>query len=269
MPAMTAAPNILVFDSGLGGLTVFREVVSARPDARFVYAADDAFFPYGRQDEAELVERVLEVMGDLIAAHRPDLVVSRATPPRPWCCAQLRARNSKCRSSAPFPRSSRRARASNSKLVSVLGTEATVKREYTRELVRRARKQLRRNAGRLAAARRDGRGRIERRALRPTRTSPPRLAPCFVMPAIGAPTPSCSPARIIRCCCSGLNSFRPGRCRFIDPAPAIARRVVDLLGPVIRQCRAAAGTGDFHLGQGALNRRSPRRWPVSASAAGV
>ena len=46
-----SAPAILVFDSGLGGLTVFREVARARPDARFVYAADDAFFPYGRQDE--------------------------------------------------------------------------------------------------------------------------------------------------------------------------------------------------------------------------
>ena len=64
-----------MFDSGLGGLTVFREVVKARPDARFVYAADDAFFPYGRQDEAKLVARVLDVMEQLIAAHRPDLVV--------------------------------------------------------------------------------------------------------------------------------------------------------------------------------------------------
>ena len=72
---MTAAPAILVFNSGLGGLTVFREVVAARPDARFVYAADDAFFPYGRQDEAKLVARVLDVMEQLIAAHRPDLVV--------------------------------------------------------------------------------------------------------------------------------------------------------------------------------------------------
>ena len=44
-PAMT--PTILVFDSGLGGLTVHREVTKARPDARYIYAADDAFFPYG------------------------------------------------------------------------------------------------------------------------------------------------------------------------------------------------------------------------------
>ena len=60
MPAMASAPTILVFDSGLGGLTVFREVAKARPDARFVYAADDAFFPYGRHGEAELVARVLD-----------------------------------------------------------------------------------------------------------------------------------------------------------------------------------------------------------------
>src|SRR5262245_46962772 len=42
------APTVLVFDSGLGGLTVFREVARARPDARVIYAADDALFPYGQ-----------------------------------------------------------------------------------------------------------------------------------------------------------------------------------------------------------------------------
>ena len=47
-PRIMRSPCILVFDSGLGGLTVFREIARARPDARFVYAADDALFPYGR-----------------------------------------------------------------------------------------------------------------------------------------------------------------------------------------------------------------------------
>ena len=59
---MTVPPTILVFDSGLGGLTVLREIVGNRPDARYVYVADDAFFPYGRQEEPALVARVLEVM---------------------------------------------------------------------------------------------------------------------------------------------------------------------------------------------------------------
>jgi glutamate racemase len=36
------APNIIVFDSGLGGLTVYREVAAALPHARYLYVADDA-----------------------------------------------------------------------------------------------------------------------------------------------------------------------------------------------------------------------------------
>ena len=44
-------PKILVFDSGLGGLTVFREIAQLRPDAEYIYLADDAAFPYGALSE--------------------------------------------------------------------------------------------------------------------------------------------------------------------------------------------------------------------------
>src|SRR5258707_10041467 len=72
---VASPPTILVFDSGLGGLTVLREIVRARPDARYVYVADDVFFPYGHHSEDEIVDRVVPLMGDMIAAHAPDLVV--------------------------------------------------------------------------------------------------------------------------------------------------------------------------------------------------
>src|SRR6478609_5189176 len=71
----TRAPTILVFDSGLGGLTVFSEVVGLLPGARFVYAADNAGFPYGQLDEGALIDRVSAVMGRLVDRHAPDLVV--------------------------------------------------------------------------------------------------------------------------------------------------------------------------------------------------
>src|SRR3712207_9456570 len=74
-PMPSPVPTILVFDSGLGGLTVFSKVLTARPDARFVYAADDAGFPYGRLSEPVLVARVLSVMERLIGLHAPELVV--------------------------------------------------------------------------------------------------------------------------------------------------------------------------------------------------
>ena len=71
---MATAPNILVFDSGVGGLTVFREVAKTRPDARYLYVADDAFFPYNGRGETELVARVVALMGEL-QADGPDLIV--------------------------------------------------------------------------------------------------------------------------------------------------------------------------------------------------
>src|SRR5438552_14452298 len=90
-PPPAAAPTILVFDSGLGGLTVYREVAKARPDARFLYVADDAFFPYGDHGEAELVARLVALMGELTAAHRPDLVVIACNTASTLALPQLRA----------------------------------------------------------------------------------------------------------------------------------------------------------------------------------
>jgi len=130
-----ASPTILVFDSGLGGLTVFREVVKARPDATYVYVADDAFFPYGRHGEAALTARIVPLMEDLIAAHAPDLVVIACNTASTLVLPHLRARLA-----VPFvgtvPAIKPACTASRSRLVSVLGTEATVQREYTRALIR-------------------------------------------------------------------------------------------------------------------------------------
>ncbi len=65
---VTTAPLVLIFDSGIGGLTVAREVVRARPDASFVYVGDAAFFPYGGHGEKDLVARVVPLTGALFAA---------------------------------------------------------------------------------------------------------------------------------------------------------------------------------------------------------
>src|SRR6266481_2146593 len=132
---MNQRPTILVFDSGLGGLTVFREIVKARPDASYVYVADDAFFPYAGRSEEQLVARVVPLMEDLIAAHAPDLVVIACNTASTLVLPHLRARLA-----VPFvgtvPAVKPACMASRSRLVSMLGTEATVQREYTRALIR-------------------------------------------------------------------------------------------------------------------------------------
>jgi glutamate racemase len=227
----------VVFDSGLGGLTVFREVVKARPDARFIYAADDAFFPYARHGEAELVARVTAVIGDLIAAHTPDLVVIACNTASTLVLPQLRARFQ-----VPFvgtvPAIKPACAASTSKLVSVLGTEATVKREYTRALIRdfaQGCEVTLVGSGKLAS--------IAEAALREEPVSETEIAaeiaPCFV--AKGRRTDTivlaCThyPLLIAR-----LRRLAPWPVDWLDPAPAIARRVIDLLGASQREPAAAA-----------------------------
>src|SRR5690606_27984736 len=120
-------PRILVFDSGLGGLTVFREVRRSRPDADYVYVADDAFFPYSDHDEDALTARILGVMEGLIERHRPDLVVIACNTASTIVLPALRERFD-----VPIvgtvPAIKPACAMSRSKLVSVLGTEATVTR---------------------------------------------------------------------------------------------------------------------------------------------
>src|SRR3954453_20822927 len=88
---VSAPPSILVFDSGLGGLTVLREIVAARPDAHYVYVADDAFFPYGHHSEDQIIARVVPLVGELIGAHSPDLVVTACNTASTLVMSQLRS----------------------------------------------------------------------------------------------------------------------------------------------------------------------------------
>ncbi len=229
VPVIRSAPTILVFDSGLGGLTVFAELVRARPDARFVYAADDAAFPYGRLGEQALVARVLAVMERLIARHRPDLAVIACNTASTLVLPHLRRRFD-----IPFvgtvPAIKPAAALSRSRMIAVLATPGTVARDYTRGLIeayaggcRVALVGSRRLAG-FAEAELEG---------VPAADADIRdeIAPCFVEEG-GARTD----AVVLACThypllLARLRDLAPWPVAWIDPAPAIARRVVELLGP--------------------------------------
>ncbi|EJL32168.1 glutamate racemase [Novosphingobium sp. AP12] len=65
---------ILLFDSGVGGLTVLEEVRRALPDAPVIYAADTAGLPYGSKTEAQVAARVAGLLGRMTERFRPRLV---------------------------------------------------------------------------------------------------------------------------------------------------------------------------------------------------
>ncbi len=42
-------PTVLVFDSGVGGLSVYHEIRQLLPNLHYIYAFDNVAFPYGRR----------------------------------------------------------------------------------------------------------------------------------------------------------------------------------------------------------------------------
>ncbi len=228
---MSVVPTILVFDSGLGGLTVLREIVKASPGAHYVYVADDAFFPYGQHSEDEIVARVVPLIGELIAAHAPDLVVIACNTASTLVMSHLRAAY-EVAFVGTVPAIKPACASSKTKRVSVLGTKGTVKREYTRALIRDFAggcEVTLVGSAELAA--------LAEAALSGVEVSDSEisaeLAPCFVGEA-----PSTRTDTVVLACThyplliDRLVKLAPWPVDWIDPAPAIARRVVDLLGAV-------------------------------------
>ncbi len=72
-PIDPASP-ILIFDSGVGGLTVLAEWRKLRPEAPVIYAADDAGLPYGEKTEAQIAARVAGLLGRMTERFHPRLV---------------------------------------------------------------------------------------------------------------------------------------------------------------------------------------------------
>ena len=131
---MAGAPTILVFDSGLGGLTVHAEVAKALPEARYVYVADDAGFPYGRLGPDACAARVIAVVGRALAAFRPDLVVIACNTASTVALPGLGAAFA-----VPFVRTvpavKPAAALSQGRMNSIPGTPGAVNREYTHDLI--------------------------------------------------------------------------------------------------------------------------------------
>jgi glutamate racemase len=242
---MAAQEVILVFDSGLGGLTVYREIASARPGTDFVYVADDAAFPYGAMDEAALLAHVVGLMDELVLTHRPDLIVIACNTASTIALPDLRRKFS-----PPFvgtvPAIKPACASSVTRRVSVLGTEATVKREYTRALIGKFAGDCRVTlVGSKVLA-----GYAESElAGAPAEDAAlaAEIAPCFVDDGVRTDTVvlACTHYPLLL---DRLRRLAPWPVNFLDPAPAIARRVGDLLGPPPPTPRAGTTRAVFTSG---------------------
>jgi glutamate racemase len=127
-------PRIMVFDSGLGGLTVHGEIARLMPSAELIYVADTEIFPYGRLAETVLVERVRAVIGEAVRQTSPDIVVIACNTASTLVLPVLRAEHG-IPVVGTVPAVKPACEQSLTKRISVLATPGTVARDYTRELV--------------------------------------------------------------------------------------------------------------------------------------
>ncbi|WP_181702275.1 glutamate racemase [Chthonobacter albigriseus] len=228
--------RLLVFDSGVGGLSVVREIRRLLPDAAITYLADTAVFPYGGLEPEALVARVTALMEAVIPEVDPAAVVIACNTASTLVLPPLRARWE-----VPFvgtvPAIKPAAAQSRTRLVSVLATPGTVKRDYTRSLIAEHGQDCRFTlVGSVALA-----GLVERtlggEAI-PDQAFAAEIAPCFV-----AEGDARTDTVVLACThyplvLDRLKRLAPWPVEWIDPAPAIARRV-----SAVTEGRAGIGGG--------------------------
>jgi glutamate racemase len=130
---MDADRPLLLFDSGVGGLSVLDAVRRRLPTAPIVYVADSGGFPYGTKTEIEIATRVPALLGRLVERYRPRLVVIACNTASTIALATVRgALDLPIVGTVPAIKPA--ALASKTRAIGVLGTDATVRQPYVDRL---------------------------------------------------------------------------------------------------------------------------------------
>jgi len=130
---MDPSAPILFFDSGVGGLSVLAPTLRLIPNAPIVYAADSAGFPYGKRTEAEIASRVPALLGRLVERFHPRLAVIACNTASTIALEHVRfALDLPVVGTVPAIKPA--AEMSKSRVIGVLGTEATVRQPYVDDL---------------------------------------------------------------------------------------------------------------------------------------
>jgi len=133
---MSLHNRILIFDSGVGGLSVYQEIIRLNPTLCCDYLFDNAYFPYGELAYDVLIERLLALLTHFIKAHPVDLIVIACNSASTAALDDLRATLS-----VPIvgvvPAIKPAASITKNNVIGLLATPATIARDYTNTLVER------------------------------------------------------------------------------------------------------------------------------------
>ena len=126
--------NILVFDSGVGGLSIAQEIHKRLPHCTISYASDNAAYPYGTKTEKVLIDRVDTVLHKLIDHTQADIAVVACNSASTLALPTIRQRIQQPVVGV-VPAIKPAVHISHTGVIGVLATPGTAKRRYTHELV--------------------------------------------------------------------------------------------------------------------------------------
>jgi glutamate racemase len=225
---MADAPSpILIFDSGVGGLTVYDALREILPDAPVIYAADLAGLPYGTKTEAEVAARVAGLLGRMSERFAPRLVCIACNTASTIALGMVRD-VLEVPIVGTVPAIKPAAAMTQSGVIGLLGTSATIRQRYVDDLEERfaADKRLVRVAapGLVACAEEKLRGR--------------GVDPAAIVEAIAplqADGENAQMDTLVLACThfpllvEELGEALGSKIRFVDGAQGIARRIAHLL----------------------------------------
>lgn len=129
-----ARGRVLVFDSGIGGLTVAAEIRALGPRLSVHYAADTAFFPYGDKSDEALRERLPRVAKALVDTVQPDVFVIACNTASTLALAEVRAALA-IPVVGTVPAIKPAAKLTETGTIGLLATPGTIRRAYTARLI--------------------------------------------------------------------------------------------------------------------------------------
>ncbi|MCC5901098.1 MAG: glutamate racemase [Halomonas sp.] len=128
------AGPVLIFDSGIGGLSVANSLRQHYPEMAMCYACDNAWLPYGRRDDNALAKRIVEVCQAAVNACQASVLVVACNTASTLALAALRETLT-IPVVGTVPAIKPAALVSKSRHIGLLATSATVNRPYTQGLI--------------------------------------------------------------------------------------------------------------------------------------
>jgi glutamate racemase len=131
-----ARPTVLVFDSGVGGLSIYDEVRRLLPELHYIYAFDNVAFPYGEKSEEIIVKRVVDIVSAVHQRHPLAMAIVACNTASTVTLPALREKFD-FPVVGVVPAIKPAARLTANGVVGLLATRGTVRRPYTHELIAR------------------------------------------------------------------------------------------------------------------------------------